>query len=174
MAHETKAGTKNIVEDLPVLVVSPSDVGRLLRELEELDGTLLDRTLRKSGKEANMLKASQLMEQTVELNKLNLLHDADRLQLRQFLQNVKNRAPVLHMSFSSDPSPIFLGKLMAWLRREIHPQILITIGLQPSIGAGCIVRSTNRHFDFSLRQDFAKKRDLLLSKLIPDAKGAKP
>ncbi len=174
MAHETKAETKNIVEHLPVLVVSPADVGRLLRELETLDATLLDRTLRKSGKEANMLKASQLMDQTVELNKLNLLHDADRLQLRQFLQNIKNRAPVLHMSFSSDPSPAFLSKLMTWLRREIHPQILVTIGLQPSIGAGCIVRSTNRHFDFSLRQDFAKKRDLLLSKLIPDAKGAKP
>jgi hypothetical protein len=41
--------------------------------------------------------------------------------------------------------------------------------LQPTLGAGCVVRTTNRQFDFSLRQDFARKRDLLLEKLVPEA-----
>jgi len=71
------------------------------------------------------------------------------------------------MSLSADPSTRFLEKLVTWLRREIHPQVLLTIGLQPTLGAGCVLRTPNRQFDFSLRQDFAKKRDLLIGKLTP-------
>lgn len=164
MAHDTS---------LPVLAASPADIGRLLRELETIGGVLLDQTLRQSGGKAKMLKTSQLMDQTVELNNLNLLHKTDRQKLQRLLQDVKDRAPVLHLSFSADPSLVFLEKLMTWLRREIDPYVLITIGLQPTIGAGCIVRSTSRYFDFSLRQDFAKKHNLLMDKLIPAAKSAK-
>ncbi|HYH36035.1 MAG TPA: hypothetical protein VD706_00875, partial [Candidatus Saccharimonadales bacterium] len=77
----------------------------------------------------------------------------------------KQRSPVLHISFSADPSPTFTEKLMTWLREEIHPLVLLSVGLQPTIGAGCIVRTTNKQFDLSLREDFLKKRELLLSQL---------
>ncbi|MGC1177091.1 MAG: hypothetical protein WA843_03395 [Candidatus Saccharimonadales bacterium] len=151
---------------LPVLISSPADVGRLIRELGNINDALLQLGVRTGGSEVRVPKTSQLMNQLVEQNKLNLLREADRAALAQFLQAVKDRAPVLHMSFSADPSAAFMGKLTAWLRQEIHPLALVTIGLQPTIGAGCIVRSTNKQFDFSLRQDFAKKRDLLTSKLM--------
>ena len=167
MAPDNRTPSSQVAYQLPELVTSQADVGRLLRELEAIDDTLLSQTLRKNAAETKMLKTSRLMDQTVELNKLNLLQQADRRQLRVFLAAVRQHAPVLHMSFSADPSPAFVGKLMAWLRREIHPLVLLNIGLQPSIGAGCVVRSTNRYFDFSLRQDFAKKRNLLLKELIP-------
>jgi hypothetical protein len=156
-------GTKHMV-GLPLLVVGPVDVGRLVRELEAIDNYLLQAKLRNT--ESRLPRVSQLMEQTVELNKLNLLHEADRKQLQELLKTVREQAPVLHISFSADPSAVFIEKLMAWLRREIHPVVLLTIGLQPNIGAGCIVRSTNKQFDCSLRQDFLKKRDLLMSKIV--------
>lgn len=164
MAHSETAASKQPAI-LPPSVVGPADISRLVRELDTIDGALLDHTLRKQGGEAKMLKTSRLMDQLVEANGLNLLQKTDRQQLQTFLQAVKDRAPVLHMSFSADPSPTFLDKLTAWLRREIHPQVLLSIGLQPTIGAGCVVRSTNHYFDFSLRQDFAKKRELLLQQL---------
>jgi hypothetical protein len=78
----------------------------------------------------------------------------------------------MHISFSADPSPVFTDKLMTWLRREIHPFVLLTVGLQPNIGAGCIVRTTNKQFDLSLRQDFKAKRDLLLEQLTKAAPAA--
>ena len=112
--------------------------------------------------ENKLPKTSKLMDQLVHVNRLNLLKDDDRAGLKRFLEDVKKRSPVMHISFSADPSTGFLDKLMAWLRREIHPSVLLTIGLQPNIGAGCIVRTTNKQFDFSLRQDFANKRGLLL------------
>ena len=160
MAHE-------IALQLPLQVASPVDVGRLMRELETIDGLLTQATIRKDGHEAKMPKTSHLMDQTIQLNKLDLTEVGQRKQLATFLTTVKTKAPVLHMSFSADPSMQFIERLMTWLRKELHPTILVTVGLQPNIGAGCIVRSTNKYFDFSLRQDFAKKRDLLLEKLGP-------
>ncbi len=150
---------------LPVLVASPTDVGRLARELEALDDSLLQLKLRKGGEAVHMPKTSQLMDETIQLNKLNLLQATDRKQLLKFLQAVKKQAPVMHASFSSDPSVAFIEKLMTWLRREVHPQILLTIGLQPTIGAGCMIRSTNHYFDFTLRHKFDAQRDMLIEKL---------
>lgn len=163
MAHESKEKSKAL--QLPVLVVSPTDVGRLIRELEQIDDGLLQLGLRAGGDQVKMPKTSRLMDQAVAENKLNLLQKPDRVVLLQFLTTVRKHSPVMHMSFSADPSPLFLEKLVSWLRQEVHPLVLVTIGLQPNIGAGCIVRTVNKQFDFSLRQDFANKRDLLLKQL---------
>lgn len=155
------------IESLPTLVAGPADVGRLLRELGNIEEALLQLGLRSPGATVKMPKTSSLMDQTIDLNDLNLLHESDRKNLKLFLETVKQKAPVLHISFSADPSTTFIDKLMAWLRKEIHPQLLLSIGLQPNIGAGCIIRSTNKHFDLSLKQDFINKRELLMSKLMP-------
>ena len=160
MAPDAAAAPRKMV-GLPVMVASPVDVGRLLRELEAIDNALLQLGLRAGGEAVQMPRTSHLMEQTIQLNRLNLLQQADRESLRLFLEAIRRESPLLHMSLSADPPPAFIEKLMVWLRREIHPVVLLTVGIQPTIGAGCIVRSTNKYFDFSLRQDFAKKRDML-------------
>ncbi len=74
-------------------------------------------------------------------------------------------APILHISFSVDPPGAYVQKIVAWLRVNIHKYALITVGLQPNIGAGCIVRTTNKLFDFSLREFFAEKRGFFIEKL---------
>lgn len=163
MAHKSSADPKPL--KLPVSVAGPADLGRLIREAELIDDTLLQLGLRSGGKEVKLPKTSRLMDQVADLNGLNLLRANDRKALRSFLDGVKKASPVMHMSFSADPGPDFMDKLMTWLRREIHPTVLLNIGLQPNIGAGCILRTTNKQFDFSLRQDFAGKRDLLLQKI---------
>lgn len=167
MAHDKQApaAPRHKLVGLPPTVVSPADLGRLIRELEQIDNHLLELQLRKAGSDVALPKTSHLMEITLELNKLNLLQNADRLQLKQLLNLAKERAPVVHMSFSADPSPAFLEKVVVWLRREIHPLVLVTVGLQPNMGAGCMIRTTNKQFDLSLRQDFADKHELLLAKI---------
>ena len=163
MAH--KANDEKQLVGLPLLVARPIDVGRLLRELESIEELVSQAKLVDKQDERKLPKTSQLMDKTVELNKLDLSKASDRKLLADLLNLVKKQAPLLHMSFNSDPSPVFIEKLMDWLRREIHPIVLITIGLQPSIGAGCVVRSTNKYFDFSLRKDLSDHRDLLLAKM---------
>ncbi len=152
---------------LPLLVVSPVDVGRLIREIETIDGVMDQAALRGETQDPKLPRTSLLMDKTIAMNKLNLAQPLDRQIMQEYLEYVKAKAPVLHISFSADPSTAFLEKFMAYLRREIDPLVLLTIGLQPNIGAGCIVRSTNKYFDFSLKQDFAAKRQLLRQAILP-------
>ncbi len=146
---------------LPTSIVNRSDVGRLLREIDSFEAVMQ----RKSPQKDKLLPSSPLLNDLCEQNKLNLLQTADRTNLRAFLQTVREKSPVMHFSFSVNPSPRFLGSLIVWLRREIHPNVLVQIGLEPTIGAGCVLRTTNRFFDFSLRNHFTKQHDLLMSKL---------
>ena len=139
-----------------------------MRELESIDNLISQSIINSHDAGPKIPKTSLLMEQTIELSKLDLLKADDRKQLLELLKIVKQQAPILHISFSSDPAPTFIEKLMTWLRREIHPTVLLTIGLQPNIGAGCLVRSKNKYFDLSLRKDLIEKRELLLSRIASD------
>lgn len=165
MVHK-KSENKDSKLELTVAVTGPIELGRLIREVAEIEESLLQLGLREGGEKVKLPQTTRLMDQLVEHNKLNLLHEDDRKRLREFLDQVRVSAPVLHMSFSADPSINFLEELMTWLRREIHPEVLLTVGLQPNLGAGCILRTTNKQFDFSLRQDFIKKRDLLFAGIV--------
>lgn len=153
---------------LPTGVITKVDVGRLLRELEALNEFLSQSSIRQPGTHMTLPRTSRLFEELVSTNKLNMLVEADRKQLTKFMKEVKNHAPVLHMSFSTDPSPQFTHKLITWLRAEIHPIVMLQIGLQPNIGAGCVVRTTNKFFDFSLRSRFKQNKDVL-AKMIAGA-----
>ncbi len=150
---------------LPTNVVGRIDIGRLLREVDALDSFIEASAIREPGTQPPMPKTSRLLDEILLQNKLNALVNVDRLRLKEFLEAVKAEAPVLHMSFGADPSPLFAQKLIKWLREEIHPLVLLQVGLQPTIGAGCVVRSTNKQFDFSLRQRLRKQRDILIRKI---------
>lgn len=165
MTSEAEHNTKPKKFVLPVSIATLVDVGRLQRELAEISETMLQLEVREPGSKVKMPKTSRLFDQVIEANDLNLLHEKDRDFIKQALENIHNKAVVLHMSFAADPSATFVEKLIAWLRKEIDPYVLITIGLQPNIGAGCVVRTTNKYFDLSIRQDFLSKRNLLLEAL---------
>lgn len=154
---------------LPVSVITNSDVGRLVRELETVDALLNQSAIQQAGVQPQLPALSRILNEIVASNKLNILNPQDRLKLAALLKSVHDTAPVLHMGFSVDPSPIFLQRLMTWLRLQIHPHVLVQVGLLPNIGAGCALRTTNKYFDFSLRQRFADAQPLLIAKLRADA-----
>ncbi len=147
---------------LPNTVVGVMDVNRLAREMESLDNFLHQANIREPGTAMSLPKMSKSFDELVEQNGLNMLQEPDRKKLREFLKQTRSKAPRLHISFSVDPSPLFLDRLIDYLRFNIHPLVLIQVGLQPNMGAGCVVRSTNKVFDLSLRENFRSKRNLLL------------
>lgn len=155
----------NDILTLPISVVGRVDVGRLLREVEATDGFLAQAAIREPGTPMKLPKTSRLLDETIQSNKLNMLVEDDRNRLLHFLMEVYAHAPVLHMSFSADPTPAFTQKLTSWLRAQVHPMVLLQIGLQPNIGAGCTVRTTNKYFDFSLRNRLHERRDMMLKSL---------
>lgn len=150
---------------LPLSIVSVVDLGRLIRELEGINDFLLQASVRKKGASMVLPKTTHILESLAQENNLNLLNTEDRKMMNSMLRNVKNRAPVIHLSFAVDPSAAFLQKILAWFRENIHPQMILQVGLQPNIAAGCIVRTTNKYFDFSLRKHLDNSRKLLLDEL---------
>lgn len=150
---------------LPNAVIGRTDLGRMVREMQNLDSFLSQSAIRQPGTPMQLPKTSKLLDEMIANNGLNMFQEGDRTRLVQYLEAVYNHAPIIHISFNTDPSPFFMSKLVAWFRTEIDSRILIQVGLQPGMGAGCTIRTTNKYFDFSLRNRFADKRDILISYL---------
>jgi hypothetical protein len=161
VAHEP-AKAKTI---LPLTILTVVDLGRLSRELTSLDDFSLQSSVRDPGKQPQLPRTSRGLEDLAGQSDLNLLVDDDRAKLKKLVDDLKQTAPVIHISFSADPSPAFMTKLVTWLRNEINPSILVSIGMQPSIAAGCIVRTPNKYFDFSLRKHLLDSGKLLIESL---------
>lgn len=152
--------------NVPAVITSPADVTRLHREVVTLDEAIHQQALRTPGQTPTELPhISRLLEELATANKLNLLEAATRKHLIDFLVDVSTNAPVVHLSFAADPSTAFMHKIVAWFRQNIHPSILVRVGLQPNIGAGCILRTTNRYYDLSLREHFKKNQHKLVEAL---------
>jgi hypothetical protein len=164
MAPNANTATDSYLH-LPLSIVTKIDVGRLIRELDQIDAFLKGAAIREPGTPVKMPRTSRLLDETVQVNKLNLLHEDERARLIEFVTQVRTKAPIVHISFSADPSPMFTGKLITWLRSEVHPLILLQLGLQPNIGAGCVLRTTNKYFDFSLRERLKQKGGVLAETL---------
>jgi len=150
---------------LPLVVVSRVDVGKLQRELEALDAFLTQAAIRQPGTSLTMPRTTRTLDDFARQNNLNLINTDDRKRLKQFLDEVKDNAPTIQMSFAADPPAAFVAKVIKWLRQEIHPLLLLQTGLQPGIAAGCVLRTPNRYFDLSLRRYFKQQRDLLITKI---------
>lgn len=152
---------------LPVAVVGLVDLGRLIRELERLEDAMQGEHLR-SGQPENTLqlpKLTALLEEAAAVNHIDLTQQHSRQSLLTFFKLLRKEAPRVHMSFSADPQPEFMAKIVSWLRNNVHPHVLVAVGLQPGIGAGCVMRTTNRYFDMSLGKRFAGNRELLMQRL---------
>jgi F0F1-type ATP synthase delta subunit len=150
---------------LPILVFGIVEVRRLKRELEALEEYISQSELRTAGKQAALPRVSRLLDALAAENHMNLLQPDHRAVLRKFLITTEKDAPLLHISFAADPSSAFTAKMVKWLRANIAPDALMEVGLQPTIAAGCIVRTTNKVFDMSLRSRFADADGLLMQAL---------
>lgn len=148
---------------LPLAVVGPADVNRLQLELEALEDYL--RQQAQTGQEPKLPKMSRMLESLAEHNAADLLEQADRDRLEVFLKAIEQHAPTIHISFAAEPSAAFTQKVLVWLRGNISSYILLQIGLQPTIAAGCVVRTNNKIFDMSLRQYLTDSRHLLVDAL---------
>ena len=150
---------------LPDLILSPSNALRARRELAALEEYLQAQRLRPAGTATGLLpKVSRVLESFVTGNAVNLLQPTDRADLATYLETVL-QAPVVHISFAAEPSFAALQQITLWLRRAVQADVLVRVGIQPNIVAGCVVRTTNKYFDFSLRHRLDEQRGYLLEAL---------
>lgn len=142
-------------------VVGPIEVNRLIRELAAVDDFFVGAKARAAGSSVQLPQVSRMLEQLAQENGVSLLDEKVRHQLSDQLEQVNKTAPNFHISFSVEASPKALERILVWLRQNIHPQLLLQVGLQPSIAAGCVLRTTNKIFDMSLRTRLSKETKYL-------------
>ncbi len=148
---------------LTVGVVGSAEVRRLVRELAQLDDYFVSAAARGTASaDSAQPRIGQLLGDLARNNNLNLLEAAERKKLTATLSELLKNAPSMHLSFASEPSPKALEKIVAWFRDNINPNTLLSIGLQPSIAAGCVLRTPNQLFDMSIRAKLRKQGPMLL------------
>jgi hypothetical protein len=147
---------------LPVSLVGSSNVSRLLRELEAAKEFMTQAGIRSPDVPLKLPKISGVLQDLVSHNNLDLSKKGDMQAVVGFLSHLQATAPLMNISFAVDPSAKVIEKVIIWLRREIHPHTLLQMGLQPSIGAGFILRTPNRSIDCSLSSSFNKHKGSLI------------
>ncbi len=166
-AVKTAAKTRAFV--LLPQIVGRTDINRLVRELEALEAALVG----SESPENASPKATNLLNQIAAANGYKLPEKNNRQHLAQQLTKIRDHAPIVHISFAAEPAPKVTEALLGWLRSNIHSYMLLQIGLQPSIAAGCILRTPNKIFDLSLRAHFEKQKPYLVELIKSAAQGAK-
>jgi len=161
---------------LPSALITRADLARLVREVETVDNELEAQKARNhtTGKQdAHLPTLSQGLRDFVELNKVDLADDQARMLLKEQMKVMKDKAPIIHMTFAVEADPKSLTQLMEYIRAELHPQALLQVGLQPALIGGVYMRTPNHVHDFSLRARFAQSRSViqqdidLLAQAIP-------
>jgi F0F1-type ATP synthase delta subunit len=157
---------------LPATFVSPGDINRVLRELDGVNDFFIGAAARQAGTPVRPPRVTYLLEQLARDNKYNLLEESNRLDMQAKLQRIVKISPTLHISFAAEPSPRVLDAIINWMRSNIHPYALLQVGLQPSIAAGCVLRTPNRIFNMSLSR-YLDEQESYLRNLIHGATDAK-
>lgn len=162
----TKAYTDFI---LPPNLVTRIDVSRLVSEVERVDNALTASAVRsKAGsQELPMPVLSDQLNDFLSANKIELGAAAnnERSDLIKQLRILKDKVPVLHMTFSVTADIESLQKLVGWVRESVHPQAIIAVGLQPALVAGVYLRTPNHVHDLSLRHMLDGRHGLLVEEL---------
>lgn len=152
---------------LPPSVVTKRDVSRLVTEAERIDGELTTATVRAHVSEgvATGPTFSDQFSDFLAQNSFEFDETNARTRLVQQLRKLKDHAPVVHLTVAVPADTESLQMLTQWFRTSVHPHVVITVGLQPSLVAGVYVRTTNRVFDYSLKHALQGKRNLLVDQL---------
>jgi hypothetical protein len=150
---------------LPISVTGRMQLSRLVRELEDIENDIESQKARDRKAQLRIPAMSQGLADCVELNKVDILEGTARMGLKRQLAYAKDKAPNIHFTFAVEADPRSLQQLAAYVRKEIHPQALISVGLQPALVGGAYVRTPNHIHDFSLRALLKGKRDVITQAL---------
>ncbi len=139
---------------LPLSIVTTTDIDLVLNEINDLKEYLVQIKIKNSDSEIKLPHTSKSLDNLTELNNLDLTNMNQVDWLKKSTETLVTKAPIVHIGFSVEPNLLLLEKLVDWFRRNIDSTLLLTVGLQPIIGAGITLRTPNKFFDLSLKNHF--------------------
>lgn len=145
----------------PLTIITRLDTLRALRELEDFENGMSESKVRGH----HLPSLTPLLNDIAEENSIDPHKKEARILIRHMLEDLRTKSPVVHISFAVEPDSKVMTIIARWFRDEIAPNIVLSVGIQPSIGVGCVVRTTNKYFDFSLRKHLMANSDLFKKQL---------
>ena len=152
---------------LPPSVISRVEVSHLVDEAERIDNELTTAAVHaKAGAETSAsFTISEQMTEFLTLNRLDFKNARTRAAAIKQMHLLKDKVPVIHMTFAVEADRESVAQLVAWLRQQVHKQAVVAIGLQPALVAGVYLRTPNHVHDLSLRAKIESSRGLLVKEL---------
>lgn len=150
---------------LPPSITGRSEISRLLLEIEAVDYDFEAQEIRNPGAALTVPAISRRLQEVTQSNMASVENAKDRKHLIDQLRSAKDKAPTLHIAFASEPEPAILSQLVAWIRQNLHPVALITVGVQPALVGGCVIRTPDHIYDFSFRNQLRAEQPRLKERL---------
>lgn len=152
---------------LPPSLVTRVDISRLVHEAERVDNEMTAASVRaKTGAPQVSIPAmSEQLQEFLAQNQLSLDNTIERTEIIKQLRLLKDKVPIVHMTFAVTADRESLEYLAAWLRGSVHRQAVISVGLQPALVAGVYLRTPNRVMDLSMRALLKGSHDKLSAQL---------
>jgi hypothetical protein len=144
---------------LPASLAQPVDLNRMIRDLELISEHLGQEALKDPNKKIPVNLPDKIKDISEKYH-IDVSDKKQRENLLAWMKHLREIAPVVNVSFGSEASDQVTQKVTAWFRQEIHPYCLVVVGLEPDIGVGSMVRTSNRVFDFSLKTKIKNSTDL--------------
>jgi F0F1-type ATP synthase delta subunit len=152
---------------VPTNIVSKTDLTRLVNEFERVDNALTTAAVRTKagGGDTERPAMSEQLSAFLEKNTLDLENSNDRTLFVKELRLLKDKAPIVHMTFAVVADAESVQQLAAWYREAVHPQTIIAVHMQPALVAGVYLRTPNHVHDLSLRAKLHGQHDALVKEL---------
>lgn len=152
---------------LPGSLITRSDLSRLVREVERVDEAMRSAAIRQGvgQSEGAELSVSEGTTEFLELNDLTFGDKEHRERLIERLRQLITKAPVVHLTFADSARRTELEKIVMRLRQAVNSQIVLSVGMQPSLIGGMVARTSNRVFDFSIRRQLEQARGVIRQEL---------
>lgn len=151
---------------LPARLIGRPHISRVIRELEAVDSYMITQAIRSPDVPPVAPGISRVLREVVEVNQLSLLEQKERQRLIRQLTAAKDAGPQVHITFAIEPDILILTKIVTWLRANVHDQALVSVGVQPNIIGGCVVRTPDHVYDLSFQKHFSGKEVQLRKALV--------
>ncbi len=152
---------------LPSEIVSRIDVAALATEAERVDNGYTSAAVHDKIQQSSseVTTPSPQLQLFLDSNQLSFDDDQTRRQIIAELRRLKDKVPVIHMTFPAEVDQDSLQRLCTWVRESVHPQAVLAIGRQPALIAGVYVRTANKVFDKTVRAKLKAGRHYLAEEL---------
>lgn len=140
---------------LPNSFSSPQQIEALLGDIEKLKPTML----------STPQKWPTRVQEFAMSNALASLTLASQSKLVGYLKELLATSPQISLVVANMPNGEELAELTGWFRSHIHPHTTLHIAQNSDVIAGCVLRTDEAVYDFSLRSGLFANSEKLAKRL---------